>query len=69
MKSSVGKGATTFSCFNPMPLEFCTIESLSNTEETPKMSKVKRERNSRDMSLEAYIQTQIIQQDGKFLVG
>lgn len=49
-----------------MSLEYYTIDSLGTNE--VKMSKaIKHERDSRDMSYEALLQTQIIQQDGKLL--
>lgn len=54
-----------------MSLEYYTVDSLGNADETVKMPRPsKREsRDNRDMSLEALIQTQIIQQDGEWVEG
>lgn len=52
-----------------MSLEYYTVESLGNAEETVKVPRPAKRttRDNRDMSLEALIQTQIIQQDSKYL--
>lgn len=53
-----------------MSLEYYTVENLDDHPETvvvkmPGKGTIKKEPENRDMSLEALIQTQIIQQDGK----